>query len=269
VCFVSLLLFSFTYFYALIWSSLTFLERHKRLQISINHKKSIWYKISDIQIFSSQRTCDADHNFSGKWFAIFFKRKSQSILFKSLSTTSLSHQVSAVKDPSSSPRNPVKFMPGFSCSPLSPACSSTGRLQASVSRGSSAHVRLATLHGCPVFMQGIHRSEKRGQADAITFVLLCGSSFWGLETGTSHSSVGVNTLYACMSECTCVLLLWHYACMLCYGPDHMLLRATAQYSASWMQTGICHAEMGLPTAVIFCLSRDESFHSGLLQHVGL
>lgn len=198
------------------------------------------------------------------------KHKSQSILFKSQSTTSLL-KVSAVKDPSSSARNPVKFMPGFSCSPLSPACSSTGRLQASVSRGSSAHVRLATLHGCPVLMQGIHRSDKRGQADAITFVLLCGNSAWGLETGTSHSSVGVNplyALYACMSECTCVLLLWHYACMLCYGPDHVLLRATAHYSASWMQTGICHAEMGLPTVMTFSLSRDESFHSGLLEHLG-
>lgn len=112
-------------------------------------------------------------------------------------------------------------MPGFSCSPLSPACSSTARLQASVSRGSSAHVRLATLHGCPALVQGIHRSEKRGQADAITFVHFCGSPAWGLETGTSHSSIGVSPLYAlrlcsyaCMSEYTCVVLLWHYACML-------------------------------------------------------
>lgn len=215
---------------------------------------------------SSPRTWDADHNFSRKWFAIFININHKASSLKAKAQPAFL-KVSSVKDPSSSARNPVKFMPGFSCSPLSPACSSTGRLQASVSRGSSAHVRLATLHGCPVLMQGIHRSEKRGQADAITFL----SSAWGLETGTSHSSVGVNplyALYACMSECTCVLLLWHYACVLCYGPDHMLLRATAHYSASWMQTGICHAEMGLPTVMTFSLSRDESFHSGLLEHLG-
>lgn len=158
---------------------------------------------------SSHRTCDADHNFSRKLFAIFININHKASSLKTKAQPAFL-KVSAVKDPSSSARNPMKFMPGFSCSPLSPACSSTGRLQASVSRGSSAHVRLATLHGCPVLMQGIHHSEKRGQADAITFVLLCGSSAWGLETETSHSSVGVNhlyALYACMSECTCVIVM--------------------------------------------------------------
>lgn len=159
------------------------------------------------------------HNFSRNWFTVFININHKASSLRAKAQPAFL-KVSGVKDPSSSALNPVKFTPGFSCSPLSPACSSTARLQTSVSRGSSAHVRLATLHGCPALVQGIHRSEKRGQADAITFVHFCGSPAWGLETGTSHSSIGVSPLcfafvLVCVYErvyvCVIVMTLCLYA----------------------------------------------------------
>lgn len=166
---------------------------------------------------SSPRTWDADHNFSRKWFAIFININHKASSLKAKAQPAFL-KVSSVKDPSSSARNPVKFMPGFSCSPLSPACSSTGRLQASVSRGSSAHVRLATLHGCPVLMQGIHRSEKRGQADAITFL----SSAWGLETGSLICWRQPSVCFVCVYErvYVCVIVMTLCLCALLWAGSH-------------------------------------------------
>ncbi|TRY88892.1 hypothetical protein DNTS_021986 [Danionella cerebrum] len=151
---------------------------------------------------------------------------------------------------------------------LSPACSGTARLHACASRGSCAHVRLATLLGCPSLVQGIHCLEKRGQANARSFVLFCD------RTGDRHKtlicwrqpSVCFAFVLVCVCErvYVCVIVMTLCLCALLWAGLHTPEGQRTTLGFSDVDRHLSRRDDG-PT-FFFGSIWSPIFHCGGLQH---